>query len=322
MTKGRVWREVLGAVLIGLCVDLAAAAARAAPVTLRIATSDIYGVANTFAAAGDDKAGDVTFEIVRFTGGVTDILAALRAGQVDVAEVGAAGPVVAQAAGGAFKVVAVTQPWPKGEAIIVAKDSPIRTVEDLRGKKVAYSRATNAQWLVVGALRSKGLTLKDVQSTFLPAGTNLLNALQAGIIDATAYIDYPLANYEAQGVRRIVDHGDTGFPIALQFLATDEAIRTKREALAAYVRQLDKHLGWAHAHPEDRAKIVAGLLRLDPAIVLVAEKRRPVGLRPIDDVIVRGNQDIADAFAAEGVIPAKLDVATTFTRDFNKEIVP
>jgi aliphatic sulfonates family ABC transporter substrate-binding protein len=306
---------------IGVLLALASTANAAETVTLKIATSDVYGVANTFPAHGDDKVEGVSFENFRFTGGVTDMLAALRAGQIDVAEVGAAGPVVAQAAGTSFKIIAVTQPWPKGEAIIVAQDSPIKTIEDLRGKKVAYSRATNAQWLVVSALRSKGLSLKDVESTFLPPGTNLLNALKAGVIDATAYIDVPLANYEAQGARRIADHGDIGFPIALQFLASDDAIKNKKAAVAAYVRQLAKHLAWAHEHPKDRAEAVANILHLDPAIVLTAEQRRPPGLRAIDDVIVKSNQEISDAFFAEGVIPQKLNVEAVFTTEFNKDIL-
>jgi sulfonate transport system substrate-binding protein len=300
----------------------ATTALAADPVTLRVATSDIYGVANTFPANGDDKADGVVFENLRFTGGVPAMLAALKAGQIDVAEVGAAGPIVSQAAGAEFKIIAVTQPWPKGEAIIVAENSPIKTIEDLRGKKVAYSRATNAQWLVIHALQSKGLTLKDIDSTFLPQGTNLLAALKAGVIDATAYIDVPLAAYEAQGARRIVDHGDLGFPIALQFLASDDAIKTKKEAVAAYVRQLAKHLAWAHANPEKRADAVAKILHLDPAVVLTAEKRRPAGLRPIDDAIIASNQEIADTFFAEGVIPKKLVVESVFTKEFNADAQP
>jgi sulfonate transport system substrate-binding protein len=300
----------------------AASALAAEPVTLRIATSDIYGVANTFHLDGDDKVDGVTFELSRFTGGVPAMLAALKAGQIDVAEVGASGPVIAQAAGTEFKVIAVTQPWPHGEAIIVADNSPIKTVEDLKGKKVAYPRATNAQWLVIHALQSKGLTLKDIDSTFLPAGTNLLAALKAGVIDATAYIDVPLASYEAQGARRIVDHGDLGFPIALQFIASDAAIKDKKEAVAAYVRQLAKHLAWAHAHPEPRAEALAKIWHLDPAVSLIAEKRRPAGLRPIDDAIIASNQEIADAFFAEGVIPKKLTVANVFTKEFNADAAP
>jgi sulfonate transport system substrate-binding protein len=310
-------------VAAALTLTAAIVGARAAePVTLRIATSDIYGVANTFPVNGDDKVDGFVFETSRFTGGVPAMLAALRAGQIDVAEVGAVGPIVSQAAGAEFKVIAATQPWPHGEAIIVADNSPIKTIEDLRGKKVAYPRATNGQWLVIHALQSKGMTLKDIDSTFLPPGTNLLAALKAGVIDATAYIDVPLASYEAQGARRIADHGDLGFPIALQFLASDDAIKNKKEAVAAYVRQLAKHLAWAHENPEKRAEAVAAILHLDPAVVLTAEKRRPAGLRPIDDEIIRSNQQIADTFFDEKVIPKKLSVESVFTKEFNGDIKP
>jgi len=303
-------------------VTLGLPASAADPVTLRIATSDIYGVANTFSLNGDDKVDGVTFENFRFTGGVPAMLAALKAGQIDVAEVGAASPIIAQAAGTDFKVIAATQPWPKGEAIIVADGSPIKTVEDLRGKKVAYPRATNAQWLVIHALQAHGLTLKDIDSTFLPPGTNLLTALKAGVIDATAYIDIPLASYEAQGTHRIVDHGDLGYPIAVQFIASDEAIRTKKAAVAAYVHQLAKHLAWAHANPEIRAEALGKVWHLDTSVVLTAEKRRPAGLQPISDTLVKSNQEIADAFFAEGVIPKKLIVDNTFTTEFNEDAKP
>jgi sulfonate transport system substrate-binding protein len=293
--------------------------ARAEEIELRIGVNNIYSVANSFAANGDDQQGNVHLVAVPFTS-IPDLINAVRAGQIDVAEVGAVGPVVAQAAGSDFKVIAVTQPWPKGEALIVAGQSPFHSVEDLRGRKIAYPRATNAEWLVIEALATKGLTLKDIEPVFLPAGTNLLAALQSGVIDAAAYIDVPLASYEAQGVRRIIDHGDTGFPIALHFIAGDKVIAAKPAALAAYVRALDHHLRWAQAHPRERAEAVARQLHLDPAVVEVAERRRPAGLRPIDAEIIAGNQQIADTFFKLGEIPKPLDVKSTFTTEFNAEI--
>ena len=290
------------ALLTAATVAGAFATAEATPITLNVATAEIYGVANTFPVNGDDKVGDITFNDARFTGGVPDMLAALRAGQIDVAE------------------VAVSRPWPKGEAIIVADRSPIRSIEDLRGKKVAYPRATNGQWLVVHALQSKGMTLDDIQSVFLPAGTNLLNALKAGVIDATAYVDAPLASYEAQGARRIADHGDLGFPIPLEFLASDRAIATKKEAVAAYVHQLQKHLAWAHDNPEVRADALAAVLHLDPNVVLTAEKRRPAGLQPIGPEVMKLNQEIADSFHAQKIIPKPLKADAVFTTEFNEDI--
>lgn len=310
-------------------VSLAAAAAvlpvtlrragAADPVTLRVATNDIYGVSATFAANGDNTRPGFVFEKARLTS-IPDMLNALRAGQIDAAELGEVGPVVAQAAGTGFKVVAVTTPWRNGEAIIVWKDSPITTIEDLKGKKVAYPNATNAQWLLIKALQSKGLGLKDIESVHLPAGSNLLAALESGVIDATVYIDVPLASYEAQGARAIARPADVGFDSSLQFVASDEAIATKKEAVAAFVNQLARHIAWGQAHPEQRADAIAKILNIDPAVALVAEKRRFTGLRPIDDQVIAGNQEIADTFVRIGLIPEELDVAEVFTTEFNGAI--
>lgn len=312
--------RVLASLVAVLTAQLAlAAAVHAEEVELRIGVENIFSVANTFAANGDDHQGNVHLVAVPFTT-IPDLINAVRAGQIDAAELGAVGPVVAQAAGTDFKVIAVTQPWPKGEALIVAGNSPYHTIGDLRGRKIAYPRATNAEWLVIEALATKGMTLKDIEPVFLPAGTNLLAALQSGVIDAAAYIDVPLASYEAQGVRRIIDHGDTGFPIALQFIAGDKVIADKPAAVAAYVRALDHHLRWAHAHPHERALVLASQLHLDPAIVEVAERRRPAGLRPIDAAIIAGNQEIADSFFKLHEIPKALNVQFTFTTQFNSEI--
>jgi hypothetical protein len=110
----------------------ATTALAAEPVTLRIATSDIYGVANTFPANGDDRVEGVVFENSRFTGGVPAVLAALKAGQIDIAEVGAAGPIISQAAGAEFKIIAVTQ------------DRRIRTLPPARQSRflAAYGRGS------------------------------------------------------------------------------------------------------------------------------------------------------------------------------------
>lgn len=171
---------------------------------VKVGTNNIYGVAATFPANGDDKPADGAIEIIRFNS-VPAMLQALDAGELDVAEVGEVGPVVAQAAGIPIKIVAATQPWPEGEAIIVYKTSSIRSVKELVGKKVSYPRATNAQWLLTKALRAEGLKITDVVSVTLPAGTNILAVLETGGVDASVFIDASLSQYEAEGARRILN---------------------------------------------------------------------------------------------------------------------
>lgn len=287
--------------------------------TLRVGTNNIYGVTGTFKANGDDKTEGFVFEIVPFLT-VSHMLQALNAGEIEVAEVGEVGPVVAQAADIPIKTIAATQPWPEGEAIIVYKTSPIQTVADLKGKRVSYPRATNAQWLLTKALRKIGLTINDVVSTNIPPGTNILAVLETGGVDASVFIDASLSSYEAQGARRILNSGEADCDNSLFYIATEKAVAAKTEAVGAFVRQLQRHLDWAKKNPEKRAAAVAELLKIDPAIALAVERKRPTGLRPIDNALIVNGQDIADTFLAQGVIPKPIKVDSTFTAQFNSYI--
>jgi sulfonate transport system substrate-binding protein len=310
----------LVALIAGVLNAGALAAQAASPAqTLRVGTNNIYGVAATFKANGDDKANGFEFEILPFLS-VPQMLQALNAGEIEVAEVGEVGPVIAQAAGIPIKTIAATRPWPEGEAIIVYKTSPIRTLADLKGKKVSYPRATNAQWLLTKALRKIGLTIGDVVSTDVPAGTNLFAVLETGGVDASVFIDASLSSYEAQGARRILNSGDADCDNSLFFIATETAVATKPESIAAFVRQLHRHLDWASRNQEKRAAAVADLLKIDPAIALAVERKRPTDLRPIDQALITNGQDIADTFLAQGVIPKPIKVESTFTTQFNAAI--
>lgn len=321
-------RRIASGLLLGLTVSSAALAQGAPqpgakpPVTLRVGTSNNFGFAPTFSARGDDVIPGFRFNVINFVGQSPAMVVALNAGEIDIAEVGEVVPIGAQAASVPFKIVASTQSWGRGQAIIVNENSPIRTVKDLKGKKVNFVRATNSHWTLYNALKSEGLSLKDIEPVYLPGGTNLQAVLESGNIDAAVAIDTLLTSFERTGSRRLVSASDVGANNVLYYIVSDEALKTKKEAVAAFVQQLARHIAWSHQHPEERAKAVAAILKIDPQVALIAEKNRAAGLRPIDDELVRNNQAIADVFRAEGLIPAPLDVSSTFVRDFNAYITP
>ena len=295
---------------------VAGARARAANRPIRLGTNNIYGVAATLDINGDDKPSDAVIQLFRFNS-VPAMLQALNAGELDVAEVGEVGPVIAQAADIPVKTIAATRPWPEGEAIIVHKTSKIQTVRDLVGKKVSYPRATNAQWLLTKALRAEGLKISDIETVNIPAGTNLLAVLETGGVDASVFIDASLSQYEAGGARRIKNAGDAGCDNSLFFIASEKIIADDPTSVGVLVRQLHRHLVWARGHQEIRAKAVADLLRIPPEIALASERKRPDGLRPIDAALIANGQDIANTFLAQKVIPKSIVVAPTFTTQFN-----
>lgn len=288
--------------------------------TLRVGTINLFGVASTFKHAGHDVSGDYKFEIIPFTSGVVGLIAAINAGEIDVAEMGEVGPVVAQSADVAAQIIAATEQWRIGEALIVAGDSPIRTIEDLKGKKVSYARATNGQWVVNKALQKAGLDITDIESVFLPAGTNTLSVLLAGQIDVAVAIDATLSAYEAQGARRLVNAGDVDVDNALFFIASNKAIAEKHDAVGAFVNQLGNHLAWADKNQETHAGYVSEILGIEPEVALAVEKNRPKKLQQIRPELIPSNQAIADELFRQKVIEKAIKVDTSFNYDFNKFI--
>ncbi|MEK6298774.1 MAG: ABC transporter substrate-binding protein, partial [Paraburkholderia tropica] len=103
---------------------------------------------------------------LEFPGG-PQLLEGLNAGAVDVGTVGETPPIFAQAGGVDFVYIASEPPAPKGEAIVVPQDSPIRTVADLRGKRVALNKGSNVHYLLVKALQKANLKYEDIQPVYL-----------------------------------------------------------------------------------------------------------------------------------------------------------
>lgn len=141
--------------------------------------------------------------------------------------------------------------------------------------------------------------------------------LASGNLDAAVSIDTLLTTYERNGARRVVSGSDVGAENPLYYIASDEAIARKKAAVGTFVNRLADHVAWGHAKPEERAKAVSELLRIDYDVALTAERKRPAALRPIDDQLVRNNQNISDVFLAQGLITKPLDASQSFTTEFN-----
>ncbi|HEY9295947.1 MAG TPA: aliphatic sulfonate ABC transporter substrate-binding protein, partial [Phormidium sp.] len=116
------------------------------------------------------------------------LLEALNAGSIDFGHTGEAPPIFAQAAGAPLVYVANEPPNPKGEAILVPKDSPIQDVAGLKGKKVVFNKGSNVHYLVVEALRAAGLKYSDIKPIYLPPA-DARAAFEQGSVDAWAIWD-------------------------------------------------------------------------------------------------------------------------------------
>ena len=127
------------------------------------------------------------------------MLEAMRANAIDIGAVGDTPPVFAQAAHADLLYIAAQRAG--GQAILVPPGSHLQTLQDLKGKKLAFGRGSSAHNLVLAALEKAGLKYTDIQPVYLgPADAG--PAFERGAIDAWSIWDPYYALFETRpGVR-------------------------------------------------------------------------------------------------------------------------
>lgn len=110
---------------------------------------------------------DVTVTWHEFPSGLP-LLEALNVGNVDIsADVADTVPIFAQAAQARLTYFAQEAASPSAQAIIVHKGSPVQQLSDLKGKKVAVTKAAGSHYLLIAALKKAGLAFSDIQPAYL-----------------------------------------------------------------------------------------------------------------------------------------------------------
>jgi sulfonate transport system substrate-binding protein len=236
------------------------------------------------------------------------LLEGLNAGAVDVGTVGETPPIFAQAAGVDFAYIGNEPPAPKGEAIVVQHDSPIRSVADLRGKKVGLNRGSNVHYLLVKALQHAGLSYSDIQPVFLtPADARA--AFVQNSIDAWVIWDPYLAAAERQANARVLTTGEGLVRNTQYYVAAKKFADRQPQLLHTLLAELDQVDQWSRTHIPDVASQLSPLVGLDAPTLELALNRASYGVQPIDAATLAYQQQIADTFAELKLIPKKLVVA-------------
>ena len=134
---------------------------------------------------------------------------------------GEAPPIFAQAAGTPLVYVGAEPASPESEGILVPKGSSIKTIQDLKGKKVVLNKGSNVHYLLVKALESAGLKVSDIQPVYLPPA-DARSAFEKGSVDAWVIWDPFLASaQEGTGATRHSHWKRVGFQSGILFGCTD-----------------------------------------------------------------------------------------------------
>ncbi|MBD9630920.1 sulfonate ABC transporter substrate-binding protein [Pseudomonas sp. PDM19] len=248
----------------------------------------------------------VKVQWTEFPGG-PQLLEGLNVGSIDFGVTGETPPVFAQAAGADLVYVAHEPQAPTSEAILLPKDSPIKSVAELKGKKVALNKGSNVHYLLVRALEKAGLKYSDIQPVYLPPA-DARAAFERGSVDAWVIWDpYQAAAEKQLSARTLVD--GTGLVDNHQFyLATRPYANNHPQVITTLIDEVRSVGEWSQQNPQQVTDQVAPLLGLPADITFTAVKRQGYGAQPITPEVTAAQQKIADTFTQLKLIPKALSI--------------
>jgi sulfonate transport system substrate-binding protein len=313
--KKYTWLRHIGAALFSALVGFAMTASALASevVTLRVGDQK-GGNRALLEIAGLAKDLPYKIEWSEFPA-AAPILEALNAGALDVGYTGDLAFLTVYATGAPIKAIGGTRADARTQAILVRNDSPIKNIGDLKGKRLAGTRGGWGQFLIDATLEKAGNRIND--ATFAPLGpVDAKIALVAGSIDAWAvwepYVSYATLKDNA----RIVADGEGLTPTITFYVASDQAIATKRAAVQDLVQRLNKARLWSLDHLAEYAKATADLTKLPEDVLLSAYTAQRTSPIVIDAGIVREVQQASDRATRYGILVKTLDVDKATDRSF------
>ncbi|TRO10782.1 sulfonate ABC transporter substrate-binding protein [Ectopseudomonas mendocina] len=241
-----------------------------------------------------------------FPGG-PQLLEGLNVGSVDFGVTGETPPVFAQAAGADLLYVAHEPPAPTGEAILVPKDSPIKSVAELKGKKVALNKGSNVHYLLVRALEDAGLKYGDITPVYLPPA-DARAAFERGSVDAWVIWDPFQSAAEKQLQARTLRDGSGLVDNHQFYLATRTYAEKNPQVIGTLVEEIRGVGEWVKGNLDEATSQVAPLIGLSPEITRQAVERQGYGAQFITRDVVEAQQKIADTFTELKLIPKKLTI--------------
>lgn len=248
----------------------------------------------------------VAVKWVEFPAG-PQLLEGLNVGAVDVGFVGEAPPIFAQAAGAKFVYIGNDPAAPEAEAIVVPKDSGLKSVADLKGKKVALNKGSNVHYLLVKALEKAGLKYSDIQPVFLPPA-DARAAFERGAVDAWVIWDPFLAAVEKQSGARILADGRGVVNNFAYYLAERDYAAKYPQVIQALFDDTVAQGQWLKANIRQAAAVIAPLQGLEPEVVERALQRYQFGVKPLSAEVAAEQQKIADVFHGLGLIPKPIRI--------------
>lgn len=218
------------------------------------------------------------------------------------------------------RFVAVLREDLNNQVTLARKDAPIRSIADLKGRRVGYVRATTAHYFLQKQLAEAGLSFQDINATSLTPADGL-SAFDRGDLDAWAIYGYngqlARTRYGARVIKTGKGYLSGNFPVYANPRAIADPQR--HAAIADYLLRLRKAYRWANDNylAFARAQSAETRMPVGDLIELFNDRSDDYALRAVDAGVIRSHQDVADTFREIGVLDGPTDVAPFWDRSFD-----
>jgi NitT/TauT family transport system substrate-binding protein len=166
-----------------------------------------------------------------------------------------------------------------GSEIVVAKNSDIRSLKDLKGKKIAIpSLYSNQHFVLYKLMQDYGLKPDDIKFIILPP-PDMPTSLASGAIDGYFVGEPFCAKAELDGYGRVLYYARDIWPnfISCALVVHEDLIKSNPDVVRDLVRGIAQSGAWAQTHRAEAAKLAAPYFRQDPKVlnyVLTSEPQR------------------------------------------------
>jgi len=266
--------------------------------------------------SGAGKLDDVPYRIewAQFPN-AAPLLEALNAGAIDTGIGGDSAFIFAIGSGATVKAIGAQHSTGMGPVVLVRGDSPIRSLADLAGKRIATPRGSISHNHVLAVMEAYGHPYEAAKFAFLSPSDGRA-ALQSSAVDAWAIWDPNAALAEKEGARILPGKQDL-VPGYSFIFARDGAIADKRPLLADYHDRLYAGWTWAAANRDAYAELMhrdTGMAIDILKIMAQRSKRLPA---PIDEALIAGQQQTADRYFRAGLLTRQINVRERFDTSFS-----
>ncbi|BAI74014.1 sulfonate/nitrate/taurine transport system substrate-binding protein (plasmid) [Azospirillum sp. B510] len=247
----------------------------------------------------------------------------LNAGSLDFGSTAGAAALIARINGNPIKSVYVYSK-PEWTALVTGPNSPITSVADLKGKRIAVTRGTDPHIFLVRALAEAKLTDKDVKLVLLQHQDGRL-ALEKGDVDAWAGLDPLMAQAELDNGARLF-HRNAAANSWGVLNVRESFAKDHPELVGRVLRAYEKARAHALANPQELKATIAAAAKLSEAVATRQLERTDLSHSLIGEAQAATILEAGLALQQAGVLAADVDVkanvAALIDPSFAKAAIP